>query len=123
MATMNNNSFDKNRFSLPSDVLNIVLEHIPQGMIVVGPDFRTLAFNPHFEEMFQLPLDTVKVGQDFRDILRVWAKETGQDQKMLDYAISQQQDLKKIQVEQRVPTLRLIRPGKPLPGSVLTSDS
>lgn len=85
----NRESFDKNRFAQPSDVLNIVLDHITQGMVVVGLDFRTLAFNRHFEEMFQLPPGTVEVGLDFRDILKVWAKETGQDQQMLDYAISQ----------------------------------
>lgn len=82
-------SFDRNHFSQQSDVLNIVLDHITQGMVVVGPDFRTLAFNRHFEEMFQLPPGTVEVGIDFRDILKIWAKETGQDQNMLDYAIFQ----------------------------------
>ena len=82
-------SFDKDHFSQPADVLNIVLDHITQGMVVVGPDYRTLAFNRHFEEMFQLPHGTVEVGVDFRDILRIWAKETGQDQQMLDYAIFQ----------------------------------
>lgn len=82
-------SFDKDHFSQPADVLNIVLDHITQGMVVVGPDYRTLAFNRHFEEMFQLPHGTVEVGVDFREILRIWAKETGQDQQMLDYAIFQ----------------------------------
>ena len=81
--------FDRNSFSQQSDVLNIVLDHITQGMVVVGPDYRMLAFNRYFEELFQLSPGTVEVGVDFRDILKIWAKETGQDQKMLDYAISQ----------------------------------
>lgn len=85
----NRNSYDKNYFPQQADVLNIVLDHITQGMVVVGPDYRTLAFNRHFEEMFQLPPGTVEVGADFRDILRTWAKVTGQDQQMLDYAIYQ----------------------------------
>jgi len=85
----NRNSYDKNYFPQQADVLNIVLDHITQGMIVVGPDYRTLAFNQHFEEMFQLPPGTVEVGADFRDILRTWAEVTGQDQQMLDYAIYQ----------------------------------
>jgi len=83
------NSYDKNYFPQQADVLNIVLDHITQGMVVVGPDYRTLAFNRHFEEMFRLPPGTVEVGVDFRDILRTWAKVTGQDQQMLDYAIYQ----------------------------------
>lgn len=82
-------SFDKNSFSQSADVLNIVLDHITQGMIVVGSDYRTLAFNLHFEEMFQLPPGTVEVGVDFREILKTWAEATGQDQQMLDYAIYQ----------------------------------
>jgi diguanylate cyclase (GGDEF)-like protein len=85
----NRNSYDKNHFPQQADVLNIVLDHITQGMVVVGPDYRTLAFNRHFEEMFQLPHGTVEVGVDFRDILRTWAATTGQDQQMLDYAIYQ----------------------------------
>ena len=85
----NRNSYDKNYFPQQADVLNIVLDHITQGMIVVGPDYRTLAFNRHFEEMFQLPPGAVEVGVDFRDLLKIWADETGQDQQMLDYALSQ----------------------------------
>ncbi len=79
--------FDRNHFSQPADVLNIVLDHISQGMVVIGSDYRTLAFNRHFEEMFRLPPGTVEVGVDFRDILRVWARETGQDDAMLERAI------------------------------------
>src|SRR5512140_1305222 len=82
-------SFDQNLFPQQMDVLNIVLDHITQGMVVVGPDYRTLAFNRHFEEMFQLPQGSVEVGVDFRELLKIWAAETGQDQQMLDYAISQ----------------------------------
>jgi len=83
------NSFDKSSFAQSADVLNIVLDHITQGMVVVGPDYRTLAFNRHFEEMFQLPSGSVEVGVDFRDLLKIWADATGQDQQMLDYAIYQ----------------------------------
>jgi len=81
--------FDRIHFPQQSDVLNIVLDHITQGMVVVGPDYRTLAFNHFFEEIFQLPTGTVEVGVDFRDILKIWAQETGQDQHMLDLAIVQ----------------------------------
>lgn len=80
-------SFDDQRFAQKADVLNIVLDHINQGMVVVGPDYRLLAFNRHFEEMFQLSPGSVEVGEDFRDILRAWASETGQDQAMLERAI------------------------------------
>ena len=85
----NRKSFDRNHFPEQTDVLNIVLDHIPQGMVVVGPDYRTLAFNRHFPEMFQLPPSAVEVGVDFRELLKIWAETTGQDQKMLDYAIFQ----------------------------------
>lgn len=81
--------FDQDRFQHQADVLNIVLDHITQGIVVIGPDYRTLAFNRPFEEIFQLPAGSVAVGTDFRDILRVWARETGQDQQMLDLAIKE----------------------------------
>jgi len=60
----NRNYFDKAYFSQRTDVLNIVLDHVTHGMVVVGQDYRTLAFNRHFEEMFQLPLGSVEVGVD-----------------------------------------------------------
>lgn len=82
-------SFDRSYFQQQADVLNIVLDHITHGMVVVGLDYRTLAFNRHFEDIFQLPPGSVEVGVDFRDILRVWAAETGQSDEMLAYALSQ----------------------------------
>jgi len=89
LSDENRKSFDKNYFPQQADVLNIVLDHITQGMVVIGPDYRTLAFNRHFEDIFQLPPGTVEVGVDFRDILKIWAKVTGQDQLMLDRSIFQ----------------------------------
>ncbi len=85
--TESRDSFDKTRFSKQADALNTVLDNITHGMVVVGPDYRMLAFNRHFEEMFQLPPGTVEVGVDFREILKTWAEVTGQDQQMLDRAI------------------------------------
>ena len=69
------------------ELLSIVLEHLVQGLVVVGADFRLLAFNRHFEELFRLPAGGVRIGQDYRDILRWWAAATGQDQAMLARAI------------------------------------
>ncbi len=71
----------------PTAVLNIVLDHLVQGLVVVGPDFRLIAFNRRFEDLFRLPAGTIRTGGDYRDVLRTWASVTGQDQKMLDRAI------------------------------------
>lgn len=95
----NRKSFDKNYFPQQKNVLNIVLDNITQGMVVVGPDYRTIAFNRYFEEMFQLPAGSVEVGVDFREILRIWAAETGQDQQMLDRAIFQLDERTSFQFE------------------------
>ena len=70
-----------------TEVLNIVLDHLVQGLVVVGPDFRLLAFNRKFEELFRLPEGSIQIGGDYRDGLRIWATDTGQDQAMLDRAI------------------------------------
>lgn len=82
-------TFDSKTFARSAEVLDIVLDHISQGMVVIGADYRTLAFNRRFEEMFRLPPGTVEVGRDFRDVLRVWARETGQDDAMLTRAIAE----------------------------------
>lgn len=68
-------------------MLNIVLDHLVHGLVVVGPDFQLLAFNRKFEELFRLPAGTIRLGGDYRDVLRTWAAATGQDQAMLDRAI------------------------------------
>lgn len=80
-------SFDPTRFRERVDVLDIVLDHVTHGIVVVGPDYRVLAFNHHFEKLFQLPAGTVDVGADFREVLTIWAIETGQDAEMLGRAI------------------------------------
>ncbi len=95
----NSKSLDKTSFTEPADVLNIVLDHITQGMVVVGPEYRMLAFNRHFEEMFQLSPGTVEVGVDFREILKTWAEVTGQDRQMLDRAIFRLDEPATFQVE------------------------
>jgi len=96
---VNRKSFDSSYFPQQMNVLNIVLDHITQGMVVVGPDYRTMAFNKYFEEMFQLPAGAVEVGVDFREILKIWAEETGQDQQMLDRAIFQLDEPSSFQFE------------------------
>jgi len=82
-------SFDPTTFSQQADVLNAVLDSVSQGIVVVGADYRVLAFNRNFEELFQLPPGTVDVGVDFRDMLKVWADVTGQNPQLLDSAILQ----------------------------------
>ncbi len=70
-----------------AELLHIVLEHLVQGLAVIGPDFRLLACNQRFEQIFRLPAGTFRIGRDFRDILRIWAECTGQDQAMLTRAL------------------------------------
>ncbi len=70
-----------------AEVLDIVLDHLAQGLVVVGPDFRLLAFNRKFEDIFRLPAGSIRTGGDYRDVLRIWAADTGQDQAMLDRSI------------------------------------
>lgn len=82
-------TIDESQLQNPVDVLNIVLDHIPQRMVVVGPDYRLLAFNQRFTSMMRLPEENLKVGTDFRDLVRIWAAETGQDKQMLDLAIKE----------------------------------
>jgi diguanylate cyclase (GGDEF)-like protein len=75
-------------FLLP-DVFDIVLDHIDQGIVVVGPSYRTLAFNQHFVKMLQIPMGAISVGVDFRDVLKSVALVTRQNQFSLERAIVQ----------------------------------
>ncbi|KAB2931436.1 MAG: diguanylate cyclase [Candidatus Contendobacter sp.] len=76
-----------NLFSHPADILDLILDIIPQGIVMVDNTYRTLAFNRPMFDIFCLPPDTFHVGMDFRDVLRIWARHTGQDAKMLQRAI------------------------------------
>ncbi len=71
----------------PAAVLHIVLDHLAQGLAVIGPDLRLVAFNRKFVDIFRLPPATFQIGKDYRDVLRTWAECTGQDRAMLDRAI------------------------------------
>jgi diguanylate cyclase (GGDEF)-like protein len=79
--------FNKETSSQTADILDIVLDTITQGMVVVGPDYTVFAFNKQFEELFRLPQGTIEVGRDVRDVLKVWAEETGQTRDMLERII------------------------------------
>src|SRR5574340_1316379 len=70
-----------------AETLDIVLDNITQGLVVVSSDYTVLAFNKQVEELFQLPQGTVEVGRDIRDILKVWTEVTGQSRDMLDRTI------------------------------------
>ncbi len=76
--------FDEEDSSKVAEILTIVLNNIKQGMVVVGQDYAVLAFNKQFEELFPLKQGTVKVGRDFRDILKAWADMTGQTRNTLE---------------------------------------
>ena len=69
------------------DILRTVLDNLVRGMVVVDKDYRVLAFNQLFVDFFQLTPGTMKEGEDFRNILTIWAQETKQDQAMLERAI------------------------------------
>jgi diguanylate cyclase (GGDEF)-like protein/PAS domain S-box-containing protein len=79
--------FKKDNSAQAAEILNIVLDHITHGMIVVGPDFSVLAFNRQFEDLFRLPPETIFVGRDFREIIKVWADGSGQTQEILERTI------------------------------------
>ncbi|MDG4556355.1 MAG: diguanylate cyclase [Candidatus Contendobacter sp.] len=76
-----------NLFSKPADILDLILDVIPQGIVMVDSVYRTLAFNRPMFDIFRLPPGTFHIGMDFRDVLRVWARHTGQTDEMLEQAI------------------------------------
>ena len=81
--------YDRSLFKQRSEVLDIVLDHVPQGIVVVGRDYRLLAFNKPIEPIFKLPPGTFAIGSDFRDIINIWARETGQDEAMRQRALAE----------------------------------
>ena len=82
-----------NLFSDPTDILDLILDIIPQGIVMVDGNYRTLAFNRPMFDIFRLPSDTFHVGMDFRDALRIWARHTGQDAATLERVIRELAEL------------------------------
>jgi len=112
--------YDKSIFAQRSEVLDIVLDHVPQGIVVVGPDYRLLAFNEPIVPLFKMTEGTFAVGSDFRDIINTWARETGQDEAMRARALAEL-DLREpftFELEQVVhgETRWLVLTHDPLPG-------
>jgi diguanylate cyclase (GGDEF)-like protein len=81
--------FRKDSSDQTGDLLDIVLDNIKQGVIVVGQDYEVLAFNRQFAELFRLPEGAVEVGRDFRDVLKVLIDVSGQTQESLERSIGE----------------------------------
>jgi diguanylate cyclase (GGDEF)-like protein len=77
---------------LSVDLLSVVLDHIDQGVVVVDPKYRTLAFNQQFVTMLQLPVGAISVGSNFRDVLRTMARATRQNDASLNRDLEQLDD-------------------------------
>lgn len=89
MTTRDPPLYDTAIFTERSEVLDIVLDHVPQGIVVVGHDYRLLAFNKPIEPIFRLPPGTFAIGADFRDIINIWVRETGQNEAMRQRALAE----------------------------------
>ncbi len=72
--------YDQALFANPNTVLELVLEHIPQGIAVVGADYRILAFNRVAEPLMGLASGTYTIGGDFREVIKTWVQQTGQSE-------------------------------------------
>ncbi|MBE0598109.1 MAG: diguanylate cyclase [Desulfuromonadales bacterium] len=70
------------------ELLNVVLDHLPQGIVVVGPEYEVLAFNRTVDVLFNLSGGTFRIGEDFREIIKIWVNETGQDEAMRSTALA-----------------------------------
>lgn len=82
-------NFDTSIFYSPTDIMDLVLDVIPQGIVMVDSAYRTLAFSRPMFDIFRLPPDAFHIGMDFRDTIRIWAQYTRQDDEMLGQAIRQ----------------------------------
>lgn len=60
-----------------SHLLETTFNAINQGLAVYDADFRLLALNRRFRDMFNMPEDAVRIGMHHRDMLRLLA-ETGE---------------------------------------------
>ena len=84
---MNKGGLATDLFAQPADILDLILDIIPQGIVMVDSAYRTLAFNRPMFDIFCLPSDTFQVGMDYRDVIRIWARHTGQSAEMLEQAL------------------------------------
>lgn len=74
---------------LPGSSFDSVIDHVPQGIVVVDKEFRVVALNRRMEELFRLPAGTLRVGADFREVVRMWARETHQGAAMEARALAE----------------------------------
>ena len=81
---MNKGSLAANLLSQPADILDLILDIVPQGLVMVDSNYRTLAFNRPMFDIFCFPAGTLYVGKDFRDVIRDWAQHTDQDVVLID---------------------------------------
>jgi diguanylate cyclase (GGDEF)-like protein/PAS domain S-box-containing protein len=96
--------YDQALFANPSTVLEVVLEHIPQGIAVVGTDYRILAFNRVVEPLTGLAPGTYVIGGDFREVIKTWVQQTGQSEAMHRQVLAEldRQDPFEVQFSQQI---------------------
>ncbi|MEB3309314.1 MAG: PAS-domain containing protein [Snowella sp.] len=68
-------------------LLNTVMEHIDQAMVVTDQDFRVVLFNQQFKTLFNFSDEDLFIGIAFEDLLRLWANRFQQPPEMLEKAI------------------------------------
>lgn len=96
--------YDQALFANPNTSLELVLEHIPQGIAVVGPDYRILAFNRVVEPLMGLDPGTYAIGGDFREVIKTWVQQTGQSEAIQRQALAEldRQDLFEAEFSQQI---------------------
>jgi signal transduction histidine kinase len=102
-------------------LLEATLEHMAQGISVVGPDLKALAFNRRFLEMLEFPPEQFSVGDSFEKFIRYNIERgeygDGPVEDIVAEKVAQAREFKPHKFERKRPNgLVMEVEGRPLPG-------
>ncbi|AKM11873.1 hybrid sensor histidine kinase/response regulator [Croceicoccus naphthovorans] len=76
------------RLQFGSDLLQIAIENIDQGISVVDADQRLVAWNNRYREMFDLPPELVEVGRPIAELIRFNMRSVGIGEDAIEREVS-----------------------------------
>ncbi|MBS7669396.1 PAS-domain containing protein [Croceicoccus gelatinilyticus] len=76
------------RLQFGSDLLQIAIENIDQGISVVDAEQRLVAWNNRYRTMFDLPTELVEVGRPIAEMIRFNMRQMGHDEAATEHEVN-----------------------------------
>jgi diguanylate cyclase (GGDEF)-like protein/PAS domain S-box-containing protein len=96
------------RSSARENVLQIILDNMDQGILLVDEKMRVVMFNRRLLELFDYMAEDIAENMPFEEVLRRWAAKGGHDEDAMFQAITQAHSRRPLSIEIPLPDGRYV---------------